>query len=114
MIERARVEAFARVLGADLEGGVPPTFAAVYALSATAPQLFADEEAAVDLGRLVHGEQEFTWERHPEVGEAVIAEATVTEDRERRGMRFITLETACADEAGRPLCRSRMRSLIRL
>lgn len=112
-IEREGVEAFARAIGADPAAGVPPTFAAVYALGATAPQLFGDEEAEIDYGRLVHGEQEFSWERHPEVGEVVHAQATVTEDRDRRGMRFVTLETRCTNAAGAPLCQSRMLSVIR-
>lgn len=112
-IEKGRVEAFARAIGANPGAGVPPTFAAVYALEATASQLFADEEAAIDYGRLVHGEQEFAFERHPEVGERVSAEASVTQDVARRGMRFLTLETRCRDAAGRPLCSSRMLAVIR-
>lgn len=112
-IEKERVLLFCRAIGAAPEAGVPPTFAAVYALGATVPQLFGDEEAGIDLGRLLHGEQEFTWGRHPEVGETVIAQARVTQDQERRGMRFVTLETSCTDEAGNSVCTSRMLSVIR-
>src|SRR5258708_39246232 len=64
-IEPSRVAAFARSIGADPTAGVPPTFAAVYSLGATAPQLFGDPDAAVDFARLLHAEQEFTWARHP-------------------------------------------------
>jgi len=41
-IESERVADFALAIGADPADGVPPTFAATYALEATAPQLFGD------------------------------------------------------------------------
>jgi hypothetical protein len=105
------VAAFARALGVDPEEGVPPTFAAVYALEATAPQLFGDPEAAIDFARLLHAEQEFSWERHPRVGETVTARGRVVADLERRGARFVTYETTCT--AGEDLlCTSRARFVI--
>lgn len=112
-LEPEPVAAFARSIGADPAGGVPPTFAAVYALAATASQLFADPEAAVDFARLLHAEQEFEWERHPEVGEEVTATGTVTADIERRGARFLTLVSDCLDADGRGLCRSRALFVVR-
>jgi N-terminal half of MaoC dehydratase len=112
-LEREHVAAFARSLGADPEAGVPPTYAAVYALGTTAPHLFADPEAKVDFSRLVHAEQEFEWERHPEVGETISAIGTVTSDTERRGMRFIGFESECKDAAGKPVCRSKALFVIR-
>jgi MaoC dehydratase-like protein len=111
-IERERVRAFARVIGADPEAGVPPTYAAVYALFATAVQLYADPAAAVDFTHLLHSEQEFTWTRHPEVGEEVVAEGRVEEDVERRNLRFLTYATDVRSD-GEPLCRSRMVNVIR-
>jgi hypothetical protein len=107
------VAAFARAIAADPGAGVPPTYAAVYALWTTAPQLFADTEAAVDFGRLVHAEQEFAWDRHPEVGETITARGKVAADLERRGARFITFETACRAADGSPLCSSRALFVVR-
>jgi acyl dehydratase len=103
-IEAPRVEAFARAIGADPAAGVPPTFAAVYALAATAPRLFADPEAAVDFGRLLHAEQEFEWERPVRVGETLNASGRVVSDQERRGNRFLRFESRCTDAEGRPVC----------
>ena len=94
-IDRERVEAFARALGQDPADGVPPTYAAVYALEATAPQLFEDPDAAIDFAHLLHVEQEFEWTRQPVVGETVTAVGQVTTDLTRRGVRLVTLETAC-------------------
>ena len=100
------VEAFARSLGADPKDGVPPTYAAVYALGTTAPQLFLDEEAAVDFSHLLHAEQGFEWERQPAVGETVTAQGRVASDVDRRGLRLVGLESRCT-VAGAPLCRSK-------
>src|SRR5207302_1932753 len=105
-IEGDHVAAFARSLGDDPAEGVPPTYAAVYALFTTAPQLFSDPEAAVDTAHLLHAEQEFDWQRHPRPGETVSAIARVASDLERRGTRFISFETTCTVD-GEPLSRSR-------
>ena len=112
-IESERVAAFARAIGADPADGVPPTFAAVYSLGLTAPQLFGDDEAAVDFARLLHAEQEFEWSRHAHVGETVTSRGRVASDITRRGMRFVSLETETSDQQGLPLCRSRALFVIR-
>jgi hypothetical protein len=112
-IDRERAAAFAKAIGADPAAGVPPTFAAVYSLGITAPQLFGDEEAAVDFARLLHAEQEFTWSRHPRPDETVTSQGRVASDVGRRGMRFVTFETDTTDGAGKPLCRSKALFVIR-
>ncbi|HEX9363378.1 MAG TPA: MaoC family dehydratase N-terminal domain-containing protein [Candidatus Dormibacteraeota bacterium] len=112
-IEPERVAAFARAIGADPADGVPPTFAATYALEATAPQLFGDEEAAIDFGKLLHAEQEFEWHRHPRVGETLTSRARVASDTSRRGMRFVSLETDTTDRRDDLVCRSRALFVIR-
>ena len=112
-IEAERAAAFARAIGADPAEGVPPTFAAVYSLGVTAPQLFGDEDAAVDFSRLLHAEQEFEWRRHPKVGETVTSRGRIASDTSRRGMRFVTFETDTSDAGGAPVCRSRALFVIR-
>ena len=106
------VAAFAWAIGADPGEGVPPTYAAVYSLGATAPQLFGDKEAAVDFAKLLHAEQEFEWSRHPEVGEQLTSKGRVISDVTRRGMRLITFETDTASADGGPVCRSRARFVV--
>jgi MaoC dehydratase-like protein len=112
-IEPERAGAFARAIGADPAAGVPPTFASVYALGATAPQLFADKEVAVDFAKLLHAEQEFEWERHPRPGETVVSQGRVASDVSRRGMRFISFETDTRGAGGEQICRSRALFVIR-
>jgi acyl dehydratase len=104
---------FARSIDADPAAGIPPTYAAVYALFTTAPQLFADPEAEVDFGRLVHAGQEFEWARHPEPGETLAARGKVVSDIDRKGARFITLETTCTAATGAAVCTGRSLFVVR-
>ena len=110
--EAARVRAFAEAVGADPEAGVPPTYAFVAVFHA-GMQMVLDEEAKVNLAMLVHGEQEFTWERHPEVGETFTAQGRIASDDDRRGMRFLTLSVDIKDPGGKPVVASRMLDIIR-
>ncbi|HEY6875759.1 MAG TPA: MaoC family dehydratase N-terminal domain-containing protein [Candidatus Dormibacteraeota bacterium] len=112
-IDAGKVAEFAWAIGADPNEGVPPTFAAVYCLGATAPQLFDDEEAAIDFARLLHAEQEFEWTQHPEVGDELTSQARVASDISRRGMRFVTFETETTTKGGEPVCKSRALFVIR-
>ena len=112
-IDPERAAQFARAIGADPDDGVPPTFAAVYSLGVTAPQLFGDEDAAIDFGHLLHAEQEFEWTRQPRAGETLTSTARVASDMSRRGIRFVSLETDTTDAAGAPLCTSRALFVIR-
>ena len=112
-IEAERVAAFARAIGADPAAGVPPTFAAVYSLGATAPQLFGDAEAAIDFAKLLHAEQEFEWTRHPEPGETVSSQGHIASDINRRGIRFVWFETETRGAGGDEVCRSRALFVIR-
>lgn len=112
-IEAERVAAFARAIGADPAAGVPPTFAAIYSLGATAPQLFGDAEAAIDFAKLLHAEQEFEWTRHPEPGEMVTSQGRITSDISRRGIRFVWFETDTKGAEGDDVCRSRALFVIR-
>jgi hypothetical protein len=112
-IDPAQIAAFAKAVGADAAEGVPPTFAAVYCLGATAPYLFGDPEAEVDFARLLHAEQEFEWERHPEPGETVTSQGRVVSDISRRGMRFLTFESTTTGADGSGVCRSRALFVIR-
>jgi MaoC dehydratase-like protein len=113
VIEPEVVAVFARAIGADPEDGVPPTFAAVYSVGATAPYLFGDPEAEVDFAKLLHADQEFEWMRHPELGETVTSQGRVVSDISRRGMRFLTFEAETTGADGSGICRSRTLFVIR-
>jgi hypothetical protein len=112
-IDKERVAAFARAIGADPAAGVPPTFAAVYSLGVTAPHLFDDPEAAIDFAKLLHAEQEFEWTRHPNPGETVTSQGRIASDMSRRGMRFVSFETETKGAGGDDVCKSRALFVIR-
>jgi hypothetical protein len=112
-IEPERVAAFSRAIAADPAAGVPPTFAAVYSLGATAPQLFQDPEAAIDFAKLLHAEQEFEWTRHPQPGETVTSKGRIASDVSRRGIRFVSFETETKGADGDAICKSRALFVIR-
>ncbi len=113
VIEPERVADFARSIGADPAAGVPPTFAAVYSLGATAPYLFGDPDADVDFAKLLHADQEFEWARQPQLGETVTSQGHVVSDISRRGMRFLTFEAQTTGADGSKICRSRTLFVIR-
>jgi acyl dehydratase len=72
-------------------GTVPPTFAAVYCLSPTFAQLFADAEVGIDLAGLIHGEQSFEWPEQSHPGDVVDAMTEITAVDAKRGMTFVRL-----------------------
>ena len=82
-----RVSAFAAAVGHPADGGaVPPTFPIVLAFDAM--QVFLDAEA-IDLHRIVHGEQRFAYVRPLAVGDELSATLTVTGLRQIGGADII-------------------------
>src|SRR2546430_8335165 len=105
-IESERVADFARAIGADPSDGVPPTFAAVYSLGVTAPQLFGDDEAAVDFARLLHAQQEFEWRPLPLVGQHLTSQTITATGPIPHRNPFVSLEPRTDDQHTSPICRS--------
>src|SRR2546426_561722 len=76
---------------------VPPTFLTVAEFTLF-PTIVADPDLALDFSRVVHGNQEYEWRRHPRVGEALVARARIASIKERGTLGFLTIETEVADE----------------
>jgi hypothetical protein len=104
VIDGERVRAFAAsIAGGDAVpdlGEVPPTFAAVYCLFPTMGQLFFDTEVGLDLTGLVHGEQEFSFDRPVRVGDVLDATAEIVSVEDKRGRVFLTLALEATRAAG--------------
>jgi MaoC dehydratase-like protein len=97
------VKEFAAAVGADGDtGSAPPTF--------TTRQIFPvprDEReqrlgANLDYARVLHGEQEFVYNRLPRVGETLKGRMRISKDFEKEGkrggsMRFVTYESVFKD-----------------
>jgi hypothetical protein len=94
----------------DSEGRIaPPTYAAVYALGAGSLSLAA---AGIAPSRLIHGEQEFTWQRPVRVGERLTAQGRIADVFRKRSLQFVAAETVVTDEAGEEVCRSKATILV--
>jgi hypothetical protein len=95
-------------------GAVPPTFAAVYCLSPTFAQLFADPEVGIDLAGLIHAEQSFEWPEPVRPGDVVDATTEITAVDAKRGMTFVRLAmeaTRASDQV--VVCRGTALMLVR-
>jgi hypothetical protein len=88
-------------------------FAAVYLLWPVVPQLFSDPEVGLDVEHLLHGEQEFVFERPLGFEETLTPEGVVSRAERRRGMIFLELRCSGRDEAGVVAARSRSLFVVR-
>ena len=101
VVSAERVSAFAASVGQPDDGAVPPTFPIVLAFDAM--QAFLDAEQ-VDLHRIVHGEQRFTYERPLREGDELSATLTVTGLRQIGGADIIATASEIRDAAGDLVC----------
>jgi acyl dehydratase len=113
-VERERVREFAEAvfatspLSRDVEAAraagyadlvAPPTFAIVIQ-QGTWDQLMGDEDAGIELSRVLHGEQRFTSTRPIVAGDELTAALTVTSIRALGGNTMVTAETVITDTDG--------------
>ncbi len=116
-IERGKVREFALAVGesdplyfdpmhAQAEGFpdvlAPPTFTVTQIWQISREEREARLGANLDYGRVLHGEQEFTYNRLPFAGEVLKAVMRISKDFTKEGkrggqMRFVTYETKFTD-----------------
>ena len=77
----------------------PPTFPIVVQ-DLTLQQLLADEEAAVDFSRVVHGDQRFSYSRPIVAGDELTGTMTVTAVKQLGGNSMVTSATEIVDASG--------------
>lgn len=88
----------ARALGyADVVA--PPTFAMVIQ-DLTLQQLLSVEDSGIELHRLVHAEQRFTYTRPIVAGDELVAQLAITGIRTLGGNAMVTSEATITDTAG--------------
>ena len=93
--EYARAEGFPDVLA-------PPTFTVTQIWQVSREEREERLGANLDYGRVLHGEQEFTYNRLPFAGEVLKATMRISKDFTKEGkrggqMRFVTYETKFTD-----------------
>jgi N-terminal half of MaoC dehydratase len=105
-IEPSRVSAFRAVVGEDEGDGVPPTFVTAAEFSVL-PEVIGDPELALDFSRILHGSQEYVFERPLRLGETLTIRCRLASIRVRAGTGFLTIATDLVDGDGELVCRAR-------
>ena len=96
------VEAFTASLGQRYEGGPAPlTFPIVPAFAAMMDFLTTED---IDLSRVVHGEQRFTYERPVEAGDHLSVALTVATLRQIGGNDIVGTTSTVTDATGALVC----------
>ncbi len=80
----------------------PPTYAMVYGFDAYW-QLWTDQEVALDVAHLVHGEQRFSFQRPVRPGDRIRTTGRLTAINARGDMELVTFELRAKDAEDRPV-----------
>jgi acyl dehydratase len=108
-VSAAKIAEFAAALGDDNpryrgESPIaPPTFAAVISAPAW-NQLFGDPELELSRGRIVHGDQRFTFFRPFRAGDLVIATVSIDKVRVRTGSALVSAIVDMSSRDGEQIC----------
>jgi hypothetical protein len=101
-VSAEKLREFAAATGTTYDGGnAPATFPIVLAFEAMNGFL---EAVAVDLFRIVHGEQRFAYERPISPGDVLTATLTVSSLRQIGGADIIGTTSAVTDDSGAEIC----------
>jgi len=95
------VAAFATALGGAPGEAVPPTYPIVLAFDAMSAFLAAEQ---IDLFRIIHGEQRFTYERPIRIGDSLTVTLSVASLRQIGGADIIGTSSAIRDADGSLVC----------
>jgi N-terminal half of MaoC dehydratase len=96
----------------DGELVAPPTYAMVYGFDAYW-QLWTDQEVALDVAHLVHGEQRFSFARPVRPGDRLTTTGRLTAINSRGDMDLVTFELAARDEKNEPVSQGSALFIIR-
>jgi N-terminal half of MaoC dehydratase len=90
----------------------PPTYAMVYGFDAYW-QLWTDQEVALDVAHLVHGEQQFRFHRAVKHGDRIRTTGRLTAINTRGDMELVTFELTARDEEDHPVSEGEALFIIR-
>lgn len=90
----------------------PPTYAMVYGYDAYW-QLWSDHEVAMDVARLVHGDQRFVFHRPVCPGDRIRTTGRLANVTVRGEMELVTFEANARDDQGQPVSESTSLFIIR-
>ena len=90
----------------------PPMFAVVYSAGAVAPGIL-DPEVGINLGRMLHGSQEFAWGEPVVAGDVIETTATLIDLYEKDGREFYVFETVSRNQDGQEVVRGTWTNIVR-
>jgi len=90
----------------------PPMFAVVYSAGSVA-QGVLDPELGIDLGRMLHGSQEFVWGEPVCSGDTIATTTTAADLYERAGMQFFVFESVSENQDGQETVRGTWTNIVR-
>jgi len=96
-VDPARVRAFADVFAQG--PGIPPTFPTVAEFTVF-PAVIGDPRLGIDFSRVVHGSQEYTYQRPLRAGEELLVHARIESVRVRGGTGFLTVVMELREPGG--------------
>jgi acyl dehydratase len=103
-VSAEKIAEFARATGSSYDGGAAPaTFPIVVAFAAMT-ELMEDPSVGIELHRVVHGDQRFTYTRPVEAGDELTATLTVDTLRQIGGADIIGTRSEITDADGEPVC----------
>jgi len=97
VVEPQRVAAFRAVFGQS--DGVPPTFVTA-AEFAVLPTIVGDPRLGLDYTRVIHGAQEYVYDRPLREGERLSIRSRIASVRIRGSTGLLTIEMELVDDAG--------------
>jgi acyl dehydratase len=103
-VDPARVAAFREVFGQT--EGVPPTFVTAAEFTVF-PQVMGDPNLGLDFTRVVHGSQEYVYERPLREGETLTVRARIDAIRTKGDTGFLTVVMELRDDEDRLVCTAR-------
>lgn len=90
----------------------PPMFCVVYSAAALGAGV-TDPEVQIDLARMVHGAQEFSWGEPVCHGDVITTEGRVAEIYEKAGNGFYVFETSSVNQLGDEVVRGSWTNIVR-
>jgi acyl dehydratase len=109
-VDPARVAAFRQVFG--VTDGVPPTFVTAAEFSVF-PVVISDPNLGLDFTRVLHGSQEYAYERPLREGETLSVRARIDSIRQKGDTGFLTVVMELRDDAGELVCTARSQMVER-
>jgi acyl dehydratase len=90
----------------------PPMFAVVYSTGAVAPGIL-DPDVGINLGRMLHGSQEFAWGEPVVAGDVIETSAKLVDLYEKDGREFYVFESVSRNQDGQEVVRGTWTNIVR-